>query len=139
MFFYEKWDYSTSFFDCHIAKFLWRAIYISFGLKPPNSISNVARDWLGGIDSKKIRDSFLKEHLLYVGLFGWLEMRLVLINLQINIIFKYFSGQHTGFGSRYSFKVWRKQEANIFVYQNLEITVMHIFTNFDWRFTNRLL
>ncbi len=40
------------FFDCHIAKFLWRIAYFSFGLKPPNSISNVVENWLGCVDSK---------------------------------------------------------------------------------------
>ena len=29
------------FFDCHLAKFVWRAVYFTFGINPPASIANM--------------------------------------------------------------------------------------------------
>lgn len=50
------------FLDCHIAKFLWRIFYISFGLKP----LIVYLIWLEirlMVLSQKLRISYLLEHL----------------------------------------------------------------------------
>jgi hypothetical protein len=29
------------FFDCHVAKFVWNAVYFTFGIDPPSSVTNM--------------------------------------------------------------------------------------------------
>ena len=36
------------FFDCHVAKFAWNAVFVTFGIQPPTSISHLLGSWLGG-------------------------------------------------------------------------------------------
>ena len=48
------------FFNVILQKFLWRIVYISFGLKPPDSISNMVGNWLSGVESKT-------KNLIFVG------------------------------------------------------------------------
>jgi hypothetical protein len=43
------------FLECHYAKFIWRAVQLSFGLYPPNSISHIFlmigfREWTRKIE-----------------------------------------------------------------------------------------
>ena len=38
------------FFDCHVSRFIWRAIQIAFGLQPPVDVANLFGNWLQGID-----------------------------------------------------------------------------------------
>jgi len=40
------------FFDCHYAKFMWRAINFSFGLDTPRSVQHMCYGWLQGVGSK---------------------------------------------------------------------------------------
>ena len=47
------------FFDCHFAKFVWRALQYSFGFLPPSSVSHLYGNWLGGLHSKLKRIVFV--------------------------------------------------------------------------------
>jgi hypothetical protein len=40
------------FFDYHVAKFVWIAVYFTFGIDPPSSITNLLESWLIGYSSK---------------------------------------------------------------------------------------
>ena len=44
------------FFGCHMARLLWRIIFITFGLIKPNNVVHLFGSWLQGFtwDSKKI-------------------------------------------------------------------------------------
>jgi hypothetical protein len=46
------------FFDCHVAKFLWRLVHITFGLQPPTSFIHMFGTWLNGVSAN------LKRHML---------------------------------------------------------------------------
>jgi hypothetical protein len=46
------------FFECHVSKFLWRAIQLFFGLYPLHSTSHTFGNWLLGV-SKKIKKIIL--------------------------------------------------------------------------------
>jgi len=37
------------FFDCHVAKFVWNAVFFTFGLQPPSSVSHLLGSWLRGL------------------------------------------------------------------------------------------
>jgi hypothetical protein len=40
------------FFDCHIAKCVWRCIQVAFNISPPRSIDHLLTQWLYGVDMK---------------------------------------------------------------------------------------
>ena len=40
------------FFDCHVAKFLWRAVQFALDLNPPHSITHLFGNWLRGVGTK---------------------------------------------------------------------------------------
>jgi hypothetical protein len=40
------------FFDCLLAKTLWRIIHLTFGLAPPKNISNLFGNWLNGLNKR---------------------------------------------------------------------------------------
>jgi hypothetical protein len=46
------------FFDCHLARFVWQAVYFTFGINPPVSIANMLGSWLNQYTAK------LKKQLL---------------------------------------------------------------------------
>ena len=45
------------FFDCHVAKFVWSAVFFAFGVKALASVSNMLGSWLRGF-SMKLRKHF---------------------------------------------------------------------------------
>ena len=40
------------FFDCPMARFVWRTIFIALNIAPPRDFQNMFADWLGNIDAK---------------------------------------------------------------------------------------
>ena len=43
------------FFDCPLAKVLWRTVHIAFNITPPNSVNTLFGTWLNGIESDLAR------------------------------------------------------------------------------------
>jgi hypothetical protein len=46
------------FFDCHVARFVWNAVYVVFGIQPPTSISSLLCSWLGNF-SRELQKQIL--------------------------------------------------------------------------------
>jgi hypothetical protein len=42
------------FFDCPLAKIIWRVIHMTFGLEPPKNVNNLFGNWLKGIPKKDL-------------------------------------------------------------------------------------
>ncbi len=66
------------FFDCHLAKFMWRAVQFSFGFNLPVSVSHIFDGWLLGVDKKMSK-------LILVGAFAicwaiWLSRNNIVFN-----------------------------------------------------------
>ena len=38
------------FFECHVAKFVWNVVFVTFGIVPPSSITNMLGTWLRGFN-----------------------------------------------------------------------------------------
>ena len=36
------------FFECHVAKTVWNAVFFAFGIKQPTNIANMLGSWLRG-------------------------------------------------------------------------------------------
>ena len=43
------------FFDCPLAKVLWRSVQVAFNITPPNSVRSLFGTWLVGIESETAR------------------------------------------------------------------------------------
>jgi hypothetical protein len=41
------------FFHCQLAKFIWRLVRITCGVRPPNNIRHIFGSWLTGLDNRK--------------------------------------------------------------------------------------
>ena len=42
-------------FDCHLAKEIWKIVYLATGLTPPRSISHMLGNWLSNFDNNERR------------------------------------------------------------------------------------
>jgi hypothetical protein len=56
------------FFDCHIARCIWRVVQVSFNILPPLNIQHMFHNWLQGVDLKLknkiwVGAVFLKENM----------------------------------------------------------------------------
>ena len=53
----RNWTCSTrcSFFDCLLARVLWRSVQIAFNITPPSSVGSLFGTWLVGIESETAR------------------------------------------------------------------------------------
>ena len=40
------------FFDCPLARFMWNAVFISFGIHPPRNVASLLGNWLRGVQPK---------------------------------------------------------------------------------------
>jgi fructose-specific phosphotransferase system IIC component len=58
------------FFDCVLAKFLWRVIQLTFGLTKPHNITQVYGGWLQNMDAKIKR-------ILFVGIGAMILVNMV--------------------------------------------------------------
>jgi hypothetical protein len=57
--FYDKEEsIQHLFFECPLAKIVWRLFHMTFGIPPPKNVKNLFGNWLAGIDKifvKQIR------------------------------------------------------------------------------------
>jgi hypothetical protein len=49
------------FFDCILAKFVWRVVYLVAGMPPPNNISHMFRSWVYNMNKNDM-------HIFLVGI-----------------------------------------------------------------------
>jgi len=125
------------FIECHMTKFLWRAVQFAFNLNPPRSITNLWSNWLIGIGTK------LKRQLL-VGAFAlcwaiWLSRNDMIFDRSLTKTYMQvlFQGTHW---LRFWAQLQRCEEDKEMIQiacQTVEGLVMQVFTSHGWRFTNR--
>lgn len=125
------------FFDCHFAKFIWRAVHISSGINLPSSISHMFGNWLMGINRKLM-------YLLLVGASAlcwalWLSCNDVVFDkAQVSSVMQVI------FRGTYWFRFWsllqREEDHPILqdMGRRLETSVMEIYINHGWQFNTRL-
>jgi len=126
------------FFYCHVAKFVWSAVFFAFGVKALASVSNMLCSWLRGF-SMKLRKQFL------VGVAAmcwaiWLSRNDVVFNQKqpnsyLQVIFR---GTHWA----RSWSQLAKEEEKVHVKSNcrvIEGLVMELFAKKGWNFRQRLI
>jgi len=126
------------FFDCHYAKFIWRAISFSFGLDIPTSVDNMCYGWLQGIHPKHRPNILVGAIAICWSL--WLNRNDIVFN---KCIVKTY--MQVLFRATYWCRFWamlqrREEDTNWMktACRSLETTVMQIFINHGWSFRNRL-
>jgi len=124
------------FIDCHVAKFLWRAVQFAFDLNPPRSITHLFSNWLRGVGTKLKRQLLVGASALCWAI--WLNRNEVVFNRttpnSMQVIFR-------GTYWRRSWSLLSKEEerSNLKINcRKLEITVMELFNKFGWKFSNRI-
>ena len=126
------------FFDCHVAKFLWRAIQFTFVLNPPRSITHLFGNWLRGVGTKLKRQLLVGASVVCWAI--WLSRNDVVFDKSstktyLQVLYR---GTHW-------LRFWAQlqrcdedKEAVQKAYQTIEILVMQLFANHGWRFSNRI-
>ena len=125
------------FFDCHVARLLWRIIHITFGLQRPSNIVHMFGCWLNGMQ-------WAHKKLVYAGLCAlcwaiWLSRN--------DIVFRKSQKQtclQILFRATYLARMWmplQKEEDRDIIStacRVMESTAMEIFARNGWQFSNRL-
>jgi hypothetical protein len=44
------------FFECPLAKIIWRIVHMTFGIPPPRNVSNMFGNWLTGLDKHVVKN-----------------------------------------------------------------------------------
>jgi hypothetical protein len=45
-------QFNTYFFVCHFARFIWRAVQVSFNIDIPTSVEHLYTDWMNGVENR---------------------------------------------------------------------------------------
>ena len=126
------------FIECHFSRFLWTYVHISFDLNPPQSMSHIFGNWLVGVD-KRIKN------LILVGASAlcwvlWLSRNDMVFDKSpsksyLQVLFR----------ATYWLRCWTqlqrcKEDISLIndACPKLESTIMQLFPNFGWRFSNRI-
>jgi hypothetical protein len=44
------------FFECPLAKIIWRVVHMAFGIPPPRNVTNMFGNWLTGLDKHEVKN-----------------------------------------------------------------------------------
>jgi hypothetical protein len=67
------------FFECPLAKVIWRIVHMSFGISPPKNITNMFENWLKGLQ-RRVKTRLELEFVLSYGQYGISAMTIFLTN-----------------------------------------------------------
>ena len=125
------------FFDCHVAKFLWRVVHYAFDLSPPQSITHLFSNCLRSVGTKLKRKLLTGESALCWAI--WLSRNDMIFDRSLTKTYMQvlFQGTHW---LRFWAQLQRCEEDKEMIQiacQTVEGLVMQVFTSHGWRFTNR--
>ena len=120
-----------------MAKFAWNAVFFTFGIQPPTSVSHLLGSWLGGF-SLKLRKQML------VGVAAscwalWLNRNDAVFNRKLpkSYLQVFFRGTYW---TRFWLQLSKEEEKDLLnnVCRQLEGRVLELFARRGWNFINRL-
>jgi hypothetical protein len=125
------------FFDCVLAKFIWRIIQLTFGLGEPINVTNIYGAWAQNMNLRSKR-------LLYVGIGAmfwgmWLNRNDVIFNK--TSISSYMQVIFRGTHWARTWALFRKEENRTAIQaacRLVETMTIEIFAKHGWWFSNRL-
>ena len=126
------------FFDCHVAKFLWRVVHYTFDLSPPQSITHLFGNWLRSVGTKLKRKLLTGASALCWSI--WLSRNDIVFDRSPSKTYMQvlYRGTHW-------LRLWAllqrcdedKEELQE-ACRTMEVLVMQIFANHSWKFSNRI-
>jgi hypothetical protein len=125
------------FFDCALAKFIWRVIQVTFGLSLPLNIKHVFGDWVQRMKEKNKKLLFLGMDAMFWSI--WLSRNDIVFN-KISIS----SYMQVMFRATYWTRTWavfQKDEGQKFLRTAcplIETLALDILTKHEWWSINRL-
>lgn len=133
----EEENIQHLFFECHMARWDWNAVNISFGFQPPSSMANLFGSWLKIFPPKLKNQSLIGAAAICWAL--WLSRNdVVCQRLKANSFLQVF------FRGTYWIKIWpilsKEEERDCLKNgcQKLEITIMEVFSKAGWNFRKRI-
>jgi hypothetical protein len=126
------------FFDCHVAKFIWRVVSLTFGLGVPTSIMDLYSLWLLNVSARTRSKILVGATAICWAI--WLTRNDVVfdkspIKSYMQVLFR----------GTYWCRFWallqkREEDANEMkaACRMLETSVMQIFAQYGWQFSNRI-
>jgi hypothetical protein len=126
------------FLDCHYARFLWHAVFFAFGINGPRSVTDMFTTWLHTSGLKQ-----RKQILVDTSALCW-----TIWTSRNEVIFDK-SPTKTYMQVLYRATYWCREWVQLQPCEDdmndmreacrlLETRVMQLFTNYGWRFSNRL-
>ena len=125
------------FFDCSIARCVWRCVHVSFNIPPPRSIQHLFGQWMQGVDKNFKNKIWFGACILCWSI--WLCRNDVIFNnaqvpTPMQVLFR----------GTYWMRQWAillKEDDRSHVKMGchlLEVTIMQIFANNGWSFSSRI-
>ena len=126
------------FFDCHYARFLWRTIFFTFGIREPTSIQDMGSSWLQEFDKET-------KAKIYVGAIAicwalWISRNDVVFDKKPIITYLQVLFRGT-YWCRFWGLLQRREEDIVRIKvacRTLEVSMMQIFAKHGWSFRNRI-
>ena len=129
-------QYNIFFFDCHVAQFVWNAVFLAFGVKPPINVADLFGSWL-----RRFPQKLRKQFLIGVATLCWaiwLSRNDVVFNRKpsnsyLQVIFR----------GRYWTRLWSQlsKEENDHIKRNcqfIEGLMLELFARGGWNFKYRV-
>ena len=125
------------FFECHVAKFVWNVVFVTFGIVPPSSITNMLGTWLRGFNLRSRK-------LLLIGATAmcwaiWLSRNEVVFkqnkpNSYLQVLFR------VTYWARFWSQLSEAEAMQLIKSncQRLEGVIMELYNKWGWNFRNRI-
>jgi hypothetical protein len=125
------------FFDCQIARIMWRIVQVSFNITPPLNIAHMFTGWLNGVNKKLMYKILVGASALCWAI--WLSINDMVFNntRAVTPMQVFYRGSHW-------IRFWallQKEDERPHIIRGcrvLETTSMEIFASNGWSFSNRI-
>jgi hypothetical protein len=125
------------FFDCALAKFIWRVMQITFGLSAPTNTKHVFGGWIQRMNGKDRKLLLVRMGAMFWSI--WLSQNNIvfnktLISSYMQVIFRATYWTRT-------WSVFQKEEHQVFLHTAcrwMKTLTMDIFAKHGWWYSNRL-
>ena len=126
------------FFECHYAKFIWRAVHFSFHINEPKSVQQMCHGWLNTVDAKERSKIFVGAIAICWPL--WLTRNDIVFEESSCKTYMQILFRGICWCRFWALIRTREEDTSMMktACRTLKATVMQLIINHGWRFTNRI-